>query len=119
MPEETSYFYHRDDNYAITIAYKRVDNDCTTQGKWRCTVMYGASFCHPKDQFSKAVGRKIAEGRMNTRGRFLGTMAGLSEEAQTRFAIHDKILESLTWEHYTPSQFFYPPRFSSINNPRL
>lgn len=115
MLEETSYFYHRDDKYAITIAYKRVDDDPTVQGEWRCTVVYGASFCHPKDQFSKSVGRKIAEGRMNTRGRFLGMMPWpQSSDGSTRFDVHDKILESLTWEYYTPNQFFYPPRRNDL-----
>lgn len=31
------------------------------------TVFLGASFCHNKDRFNRALGRQIAEGRMNSR----------------------------------------------------
>lgn len=91
--DSTSYFYHRNNGYDVTIAYKRVDD-------W-CRVIYGASFCHPNDQFSKAIGRKIAEGRMSAYAYSLDCGPDVG-----RFGIHEKILDTLETEYdHSPSQF--------------
>jgi len=52
----TNYFYYRNNKYNVTIAYN------SSEGY----VTYGASFCRPGDNFTKSLGRKIAEGRMNS-----------------------------------------------------
>lgn len=94
MNDSISYFYHRDDDYNVTIAYKRV-------GNWS-KVIYGAAFCHSNDRFNKALGRKIAHGRMDSNNYSFecGSKGG-------RFGIHETILNKLSdgYEH-SPRQFF-------------
>ena len=87
MYREVSYFYHRDGNYNITFAYRRAADH----------VLFGAAFCSPKDQFSKSMGRKIAEGRMNA----VGDGVEIGEE-HTRFQIHDLLVGALRKYHSSP-----------------
>jgi hypothetical protein len=88
MYRETSYFYHRDGNYNVTFAYKRGDNH----------VLFGAAFCNPKDQFSKAMGRKIAEGRLKS------FADGIEiDPDSTRFQVHDMLVDALSKYQSSPS----------------
>ncbi len=82
MYRETSYFYHRDGLYDVTFAYKRAEDH----------VVCGAAFCNPKDQFSKSMGRMVAEGRLNVGPRI---NVAISSDA-TRFQVHDLLVEALS-----------------------
>ena len=92
MYRETSYFYHRDGSYDITFAYRR-SRDC---------VWFGAAFCNPKDQFSKVLGRKIAEGRMQSAAN--PNHISISPES-TRFQVHDMLVEALNDYSASPALF--------------
>ena len=67
MEENKTLFYHGKtiDNYRFTIAGqfsplpKGEDKDIDV-------ILLGASLCSPEDQFVKKLGRKKAEGRMNS-----------------------------------------------------
>jgi len=87
MYRETSYFYHRDGSYDVTFAYQRGDDH----------VLFGAAFCNPKDQFSKSMGRRIAEGRMAS---IAVEVIAISPE-NTRFQVHDMLVDALN--SYPPS----------------
>jgi len=89
MYRETSYFYHRDGLYDVTFAYKRAEDH----------VVFGAAFCNPKDQFSKSMGRKVAEGRLNVGPKI---NVAISSDA-TRFQVHDLIVDSLSEYSASPS----------------
>ena len=89
MYMETSYFYHRDGNYDVTFAYKRSSDH----------VLFGAAFCNPKDQFSKSMGRKIAEGRMESAA--VDSIA--IDPESTRFQVHDMLVEALADYASSPS----------------
>lgn len=80
---DTSYYYYRDEYVDITIAYRRK--------RTRDHIIYGASFCHPIDQFSKKLGRKIAEGRMNKPTTNSCGEINVDKSA-SRFEVHDRIL---------------------------
>jgi hypothetical protein len=89
MYRETSYFYHRDGSYDVTFAYQRADDH----------VLFGAAFCNPKDQFSKSMGRRIAEGRM---GSIAVEAIPISPES-TRFQVHDMLVSALSNYPSSPS----------------
>ena len=82
MYRETSYFYHRDGLYDVTFAYKRAENH----------VVFGAAFCNPKDQFSKSMGRMVAEGRLDVGPKI---NVAINNET-TRFQVHDLLIEALS-----------------------
>ena len=89
MYRETSYFYHRDGNYDVTFAYKRAEDH----------VVFGAAFCNPKDQFSKSMGRMVAEGRLN-----VGPRVNVSINSDTtRFQVHDLLVDALHEYPASPS----------------
>ena len=101
MYQGISYFYHRDGSYDVTFAYRRGHD----------TVWFGAAFCNPKDQFSKAMGRKIAEGRMETSYEAINWLAQehLSswcidiDPESTRFQVHDMLVDALSSYPSSPS----------------
>ena len=80
MNENTCYFYHRDDRYNTTVAWRRNDDG---------SVSYGAAFCRPSDPFVKSLGRKIAQGRL--------ALCSLPSTAApvTRRAVHEEILRNI------------------------
>ena len=84
-------FYHNG-TYRTTIAYQRNSDG---------SVSYGASFCRSTDQFTKARGRKIAEGRMD---QMIPTIVNAPSE---RWALHEEILRRLEAQEfgYVPSCF--------------
>jgi len=88
----TSYFYLRNDQYNVTIAYTRNDNS---------TVSYGASFCRATDPFVKSMGRKIAEGRMVTNTFFV------YDPPSERWQLHESIIKSICKNRpaYSPRRF--------------
>lgn len=90
----TNYFYHRNNRYNVTIAYRRSDDG---------TVEYGASFCRKNERFVKRIGREIAVGRMNT-------YVSCIEDAPTeRWMLHEEILERLEdrEDSYVPNSFTF------------
>ncbi len=91
MNGNTCYFY-RNGTYRTTIAYQR---------NYDGSVSYGASFCRSSDQFTKARGRKIAEGRMD---QMIPTIVNAPSE---RWALHEEILRRLEAQEfgYVPSCF--------------
>ena len=91
MNGNTCYFYHNG-TYRTTIAYQRNSDG---------SVTYGASFCCPNDQFTKARGRKIAEGRMNL------MMPTIMNAPAERWALHEEILRRLEVQEfdYVPTCF--------------
>ena len=91
MNGNTCYFYHNG-TYRTTIAYQRNSDG---------SVTFGASFCRPSDQFTKARGRKIAEGRMKC---WIPTIVNAPSE---RWALHEEILRRLNSQEfgYVPSCF--------------
>jgi hypothetical protein len=88
----TSYFYLRNNEYNVTVAYRRNENG---------TVSYGASFCRPTDSFVKSMGRKIAEGRMNSNTFFV------TDVPAERWNLHDRIISSIREARpcYVPRRF--------------
>jgi len=88
----TSYFYLRNDEYNATIAYRRNENG---------TVSYGVSFCRPTDPFVKAMGRKIAEGRMTNNTFFV------TDAPAERWNLHERIINSIRESRpsYAPRRF--------------
>jgi hypothetical protein len=90
MYRETAYFYLRNGIYDVTFAYRRSHD----------TVLFGAAFCNPKDQFSKTMGRKIAEGRMMT-DQFFPQYCIAIDPGSTRFQVHDMLVAALS--SYPPS----------------
>tara|TARA_Y100001963_G_C6666396_1_gene392947 strand:- start:287 stop:586 length:300 start_codon:yes stop_codon:yes gene_type:complete len=91
-----SYFYHNERQYKVTIAYRREHAIPNRESK----VIYGASFCHPSDQFNKKVGREIAEDRMNG-GDSIISMPFDSK----RYEVHEAILENLSSLPWTPDHY--------------
>jgi hypothetical protein len=79
--------HRHDHNGIVTIANKVVNNE----------IMYGVSYCSPKDTFSKVIGRNIAKKRM--------------VESNTRIPIREKrhkfikmqILSDIYSQGYCPS----------------
>ena len=88
----TSYFYHRNSDFNVTIAYQRLDDG---------SAVYGAAFCRKGDQFSKRIGRRIAEGRMRI---YEPTVSNAPTE---RWALHQQILDRLNFREfgYIPETF--------------
>ena len=87
------FFYHRTKRYNVTIAYRRQGDN---------SVVYGAAFCRPGDQFSKRRGREIALGRMETYDHVIRNPGG------ARWEVHESILDRLTRQHlnsYVPDNF--------------
>lgn len=101
----TSFFYHRTNDYNVTIAYTN---------RWSSSdglVRFGAAFCNSSDQFSKRVGRGIAIDRMTTiiPGDLEARIGCVSvSETDPRWLIHEKILATLPLEEYAPENFFGP-----------
>ena len=91
MNGNTCYFYHNG-TYRTTIAYQRNSDG---------SVSYGASFCRPTDQFTKQLGRKIAEGRMNL------MVPAIKNAPAERWALHEEILRRLEAQEfgYVPTCF--------------
>jgi len=58
-PIRYQYISTRRRRYPIIVAYT------TSEDASQINVTLGASFCHESDQFSRPLGREIAEGRMN------------------------------------------------------
>ena len=86
---ETCFFYHRNDNYDVTVAYRRRDDN---------SVAYGAAFCAPDDQFVKSRGRQIAIGR-------IASSLNVSD-AQSRADVHEVILNHIRgFCDYAPNGF--------------
>ena len=81
------FFYHRTKRYNVTIAYRRQGDN---------SVVYGAAFCRPADQFSKRRGREIALGRMETYDHVIRNPGG------ARWEVHESILDRLTRQHFVP-----------------
>lgn len=84
---DTCYFYHRTKRYNVTVAYRRQEDS---------SVVYGAAFCRPEDQFSKRRGREIALGRMETYEHIIRHPGG------ARWEVHESILDRLTRQHIVP-----------------
>tara|TARA_B100001094_G_scaffold149278_1_gene144507 strand:+ start:15260 stop:15640 length:381 start_codon:yes stop_codon:yes gene_type:complete len=87
------FFYHRTKRYNVTIAYQRRGDN---------SVVYGAAFCRPGDQFIKRRGRDIALGRMDAYDRSVLNPGG------TRWEVHESILNRLTQYDsppYVPGNF--------------
>ena len=91
---DTCFFYHRNDNWNVTVAYSRNGN----------SVSYGASFCRPEDQFEKRMGRKIASGRLALVHSADPCWADQSlisvDDDAMRWEVHEAILESLNRGDY-------------------
>lgn len=83
----TCFFYHRTKRYNVTIAYRRQGDN---------SVVYGAAFCRPGDQFSKHRGREIALGRMETYNYVIRNPGG------ARWEVHESILDNLARQHFVP-----------------
>ena len=81
------FFYHRTKRYNVTVAYRREGNN---------SVVYGAAFCRPEDQFSKRRGREIALGRMETYDHVI------RNPGDARWEVHESILDSLTRQRFVP-----------------
>jgi hypothetical protein len=99
----TCYFYHRDGNYDVTVAYTR---DPDNGG-----VFYGAAFCGPEDQFNKRMGRAIARGRMDLMSEAADVEDFWGEAPVARWQVHEFILKSLS-DHaygYIPDNFVIHP----------
>jgi len=87
------FFYHRTKRYNVTIAYRRTESN---------SVIYGAAFCRPGDQFSKKLGRNIACGRMDTYNNCI------ENPGSARWEVHESILDQLTYgvvDPYVPDNF--------------
>lgn len=82
----TCFFYHRTRRYNVTIAYRRRGD----------TVVYGAAFCRPGDQFNKRRGREIAVGRMQTYDNYI------RNPGSARWEVHDAILDRLAVREFVP-----------------
>lgn len=98
MPDKstTCYFYHSNNGYNLTVAYKREHADMNGDSN----VVYGAAFCHPSDQFNKKIGRDIAEDRMND-----GDSTIHMPYDSKRYQVHEAIIESLSTLPWTPDYY--------------
>jgi|14_taG_2_1085336.scaffolds.fasta_scaffold04189_9 hypothetical protein len=93
MNDQTCYFYYREGNFNVTVAYYRDTDD----------VLFGAAFCRKGDSFSKKRGKQIAEGRMNVTPAVVQLPEGPSKTP--RRDVHTLILEELTACEYAPVRF--------------
>ena len=49
----------------VTVAYRAAET--TSDGRSEIEIDFGAAFCSNGDRFNRVLGRKIAEGRLNSR----------------------------------------------------
>jgi hypothetical protein len=97
------YFYHNERDYQVTIAYKRVHitwDPVENASLGYRVIYYGASFCHPSDQFNKKIGRGIAKDRLNDGGSTVSVPF-----ASKRYEVHEAILRNLSYVPWTPEHY--------------
>ena len=109
MNNNICYFYHRADGYNVTIAYSALEEPFRGPPAGKYRIAFGAAFCNSSDQFSKSMGRAIAEGRMNTPpDRDSGAPSDVPVSIDDpRWRIHEKILKTLPFVSYAPENFFW------------